>query len=435
MGERNEEMAHALVAQLQASGVDACASRDGIHWQVDAGVDTARAVRVRCFWYRAVTESGRPAGPTPSNARALLDTVPRGPEYLVTLRANGAHVADGRTAAAHDVVTCARGWLAGLEVDPLVCEVPFVDAGRRAIPAIAQQLDPQLRWEMHPDPGSALWVSSEDRRCEVRSYGAKVTCSFLLGPQQVAYHPAANDLPDAVASWLIDRISLDQLTARVPGVGLERHAEVLETAPARWHWLHVLDRIADPDNVLAPLHDMILALSSSPIATRFYSYSSLGSFCFSASSHYVWVDRGLPVVVPDEEDGRVLVDDTPCDVQGAVHKIEETLAAYPIRPFFGSAAHHDLPLLAECLVQARSELRPHLVPRGKSTELVVEDRSGERRCSVADGRVAFNAGGGTAFASWPTLELAARAIRRYCEAREPVADIIADPEATNVMPS
>jgi hypothetical protein len=73
---------------------------------------------------------------------------------------------------------------------------------------------------------------------------------------------------------------------------------MLETDPARWHWLHVGDRINDANDVLAPLADLMRALASSPIATRFYSYSSLNRLCFSASSHYPWVDEGLPVVTP-----------------------------------------------------------------------------------------------------------------------------------------
>jgi len=237
----------------------------------------------------------------------------RGPEYLVILGANGVRVADGRTFAARDVVTCARGWLVGLELDPLVCEAPFVDARRRAMQAIAQQLNP-LRWEIGTEPGYPLWVSEEDRRCEVRGTGAATACSFLVGPQQVAYHPAADDLPAAVASWLVERISLEELAARVPGVEVERHAAVLEGDPARWHWLHVLDRTAEADDVLAPLRELIQALSESPIAKRFYSYSSMNRFCFSASSHFVWVNGGLPVATPGEH-GVVLVDDTPCNLR------------------------------------------------------------------------------------------------------------------------
>src|SRR5207249_36169 len=107
----------------------------------------------------------------------------------------------------------------------------------------------------------------------------------------------------------VTRSPVHELPTRAPGVELERHAEVLEQDPARWHWLHVRDRIADPDDVLASLHDLIEKLGASPLATTFYSYSSLNRFCFSASSHYPWVGERLPVVAP-AGDGVYMVDKT-----------------------------------------------------------------------------------------------------------------------------
>jgi hypothetical protein len=434
MGERNEEMARALAAQLHAVGIDARVNGVAVDWRVEVGVDGSRALRVRCVRNPAGSERTPRMRPGLSNARSVLQEVPgenEGPVYFVSLYASGVRVADGRTAAAQEVITCARGWLAGLELDQLVQEVPFVDADQRAMPAFAQRLDPQLRWEM-AYPGSPLWIYGEGRRCEVRAIGATVVCNFLVGTQQVARDFAQDDLPAAVASWLIEHVSLGELIARAPGVELERHAEVLEVDPARWHWLHVLDRIADPDNVLAPLRELIHALSESPVATRFYSYSSHSQFCFSASSHFVWVNDGLPVVTLDEHD-RILVNETPYDLQGAVQRIEEILAGYPIRPFFGSAAHHDLPLLAEWLARERSELRLSLVPHRTFTNLVVEDPAGQRRCTVAGTYVRFDTERRLTSASWPTREHAAHAVRRYCEAHEPAADIIADPATVVVM--
>jgi hypothetical protein len=234
----------------------------------------------------------------------VLGAEPRayeGPEYRVILGAYDARVAEGRTFAARDVVTCVHGWLSGLELDLLAREATFVDARRRAMLAIAQQLEPQLRWEIGSEPGYPLWVSATDRRCELRGTEDATSCSFLVGPQQVAYHAAVTDLPAAVESWLVERISLEDLTARMPGIGVERHAAVLEVDPARYHWLHVLDRIAEPDDVLARLRDLIQTLSESQIATQFYSLSSMSQFCFSASSHVVWVNGGLPVVTPSED--------------------------------------------------------------------------------------------------------------------------------------
>ena len=77
--------------------------------------------------------------------------------------------------------------------------------------------------------------------------------SFLLGQAQVAYAAALEDIPKAVSAWLVSRLPMRALAMRMPGVEIERHAEILETDPARWHWLHVRDRIADPNDVLVPL--------------------------------------------------------------------------------------------------------------------------------------------------------------------------------------
>jgi hypothetical protein len=104
--------------------------------------------------------------------------------------------------------------------------------------------------------------------------------------------------PSAVSAWLVGRMPLGVLAERVTGVELERHAEILESEPARWHWLHVRDRLAETDDVLAPLRELIEVLTARRIATTFYTYSSLNRLCFSASSHYPWVDEGLPVVAP-----------------------------------------------------------------------------------------------------------------------------------------
>src|SRR6185503_16077256 len=105
-----------------------------------------------------------------------------------------------------------------------------------------------------------------------------------------------------------------------PRIELERHAEVVETDPARWHWLHVVDRIEDPDDVLAPLRELIGMLAKSPVATKFYSFSSLNHLCFSASSHFPWVNKGLPVITPTREGG-CLVDGTRCSWRAAVERI------------------------------------------------------------------------------------------------------------------
>jgi hypothetical protein len=101
------------------------------------------------------------------------------------------------------------------------------------------------------------------------------SCGFYLGAAPLAFASNAADVPGDIAAWVLDGVTLRQLEAR--GVTLERHAEVLESDPARWHWLHVRDRVARPDDVLAPLAPLIAALADSQTARRFYTFSNLWS--------------------------------------------------------------------------------------------------------------------------------------------------------------
>jgi hypothetical protein len=278
-------------------------------------------------------------------------------------------------------------------------EVPFLDQKGRAIRTLAGQLDPRLRHDAGGDPSYDLWVYGDGRLCCVKPRDdATFFCEFFLGQAQVAEGAEIDDIPGAVAVWLGEQVPLRALSVRVAGVTLEHHAEMLETDPARWHWLHVHDRIADDGDVLAPLRPLIEMLADSPIATAFYTYSSLNRLCFSASSHFSWMVHGLPVVWPakrgacvvatagrETTDGWGYEDAIPCDFPRAATVIEEMLAAAPVRPFFGSEPHHDLPLLAACFARQGSTLRPRLVQRRAWYDLIVSDAGGARSCDVCVG--------------------------------------------------
>lgn len=423
----NEAAAHALVARLSSVGVNARVTGAGANCQVEVAQVASRSLRVHCFWYERGI-AGLLLGMNPANSRSRLRSsrVPyEGPEYLVILHGDGVRIADGRTRVAADVVTCARGWIAGVELDQLVSDVPFIDEKARAMRALAERLDPQLRKEIGEEPVYALWVYGDDRSCEiVEGDGGTVACSFRLGQAQVAHAAQVRDLPAAVTAWLGARVPIPLLATRIPDVELERHADVLESDAARWHWLHVRDRLADPDDILAPLRVLIQALATSPIATRFYTFSSMDRLCFSASSHFPWIDDGLPVVAPTR-DGAYLVDSTRCDLARAVELIETTLETYPVRPFFGSAPHHELPLLSECLSRQGSALRPQLVQHGAWYELVVANAG--RHCRVSDQSVVFTEAATQLYTRWLTLDDAVRAIRLFLEDRVPFEEIAADP--------
>jgi hypothetical protein len=64
---------------------------------------------------------------------------------------------------------------------------------------------------------------------------------------------------------------------------------------------------------------------------------------------------------------RTSIDGTPFSVGEAVPRIEATLAAYPVEPFFGSAVNREAALLAEAFARQRSAQRPRVVQRGAWT--------------------------------------------------------------------
>jgi hypothetical protein len=284
-----------------------------------------------------------------------------------------------------------------------------VDARKRTARAIAAEIDPRLRRDIGSDPLCELWVYGEGRSCEIVGGDAGIACRFLVGQAQVAYASSLREVPTAVAMWLLDRVAISELT-RLPDVTVERHAAVLEVDPARWHWLHVRDRTTDPSDALAPLRPVIDALAESVVATRFYSFSSLSSFCFSASSHYPWVNEGLPILAPTDEGG-CEINGTPLSVAHAVLRIEATLAAHPVQPFFGSAVDREVVLLAEAFARQRSAQRPHVLQRGPWPIVAVGE--GVRRCLVNNGSVDFIEGDSLERFTIPSVDDAARAIHRF----------------------
>jgi len=405
----NEAIAHALVAQLATLGLAALVDGSGVHWSVEVAPVATRGLTVHCFWYECEV-GALILGVNPANQRSQLRGAPQpyeGPEYDVILHADGTRIAYGRTRSEAEVVACARAWLAAASLDQLVREVPFIDRRPRAMRAIAARLDPSLRWDV-VDPACELWVYGGDRSCMILDD----SCSFFIGQAQVARAAALVDMPGAVAAWLSARMDVRELAAEVEGVELEHHAEVLEQDPARWHWLHLMDRIANPHDVLVPLRPLIETLATRAVVKTFYSFSSLNRLCFSASSHFPWVNDHLPVVSPSPE-GVFVVDGVPYALPRAVDRIERTLNTYPVQPFFGSEPHHLLPQLVDALAKQGAPLRPALVQRGAWYRLEVEH--GGRRCDVSAGQVVFIDGDVRRTATWSSLDHAADLILRYFE--------------------
>ena len=353
--QQNEEEARQRAENLAKLGVSAEVEGGGVNWHVDVSPVNDRSLRVHCFWYERVL-SGVMLGVNPANSRSRLQPLREpyeGPEFYVIVKDSGKPIANGRTYIADEAIKSVRSWISGDSLETLEQTAPFIDERRRAMKAIAVRLDPSLRWEIGGDPSFALWVYGSGRSCCVRND----TCAFLVGEAQVAFAQELTNVASDIAAWLVEEVPLASLEAR--NIQLEPHADVLEIDPARWHWLHVLDRVTDPNDVLFDLASLIVRLSENSVVSQFYTYSSHYDLCFSASSHFPWVGE-YPVVTAVNSD-EYMVDGVKCSLEEAVTKIETELEASPIQPFFGSGPDHEISLIAKSLKQQGSTLRPEII--------------------------------------------------------------------------
>lgn len=418
LSDQRTKVARLLVRRLSEEGIDVPLRVDGdLEDRVEIGLDSSRWLGVDCFWYDRELH-GLILGMNPANDRARLGRkreVPEGAEYKVSLHEGPVRLGEGRTRQVEEVVACVRAWVGGVNLHQLVNIAAFVDAKPRALRAVAARLDPRLRWGFAGDWSPNLWVYGQGRSCMIEPEGAGMACTFFVGQAQVARASAPESVEAAVSVWLLDEVPVIRLPAIVPSVDLERHAEMLEQDPARWHWLHMQDRMNDPTDVLQPLRALIEVLARSPICSRYFTYSSLDRLCFSASSHYPWVNRGLPIVTPHRDGVFEIEGGGVCDLRGSVERIESTLLAYPVKPFFGSSPHHELPRLAEALKRLGGTATPRLLQEGYRYELVVGHPQGPRRCIVDGSLVKFEQEGNWVRGWWPTLDEAVPAIIRFLE--------------------
>jgi hypothetical protein len=192
-------------------------------------------------------------------------------------------------------------------------------------------------------------------------------------------------------------------------------------------------------------------LAERELPTRFFSYSSLFRFCFSASSHFPWVDDGLPVINPPypgasaqprsdahpyQERGYVIdvgTSRTECDLPRAIEVIESALATYPIAPFFGSAAYLTIGKLDAELARAGSALRAELRQHCQWHYAAVV--SGERHCTVSDdlrSAVFHEDGEQSLRASFGRASNTVDAIRKWLEDRWSIDELRLLPSASDV---
>jgi len=287
-----------------------------------------------------------------------------GPEYFVTIGA-----VDGRTRDESEVIAGVSAWLDGHSGSEALAKAPSLDAGRRALREISGTLDPRLVaqvGEPFPLSDERMWLDEQDRSCEINTAGI---ASFFYGQEEIAVTRTNAHIADLTRLWLLDRVSIRDLVLR-DDVEAMRHAEVLEIDPARWHWIRLRERADDPNDFLGGQATIIHALAESQVARRFFTFSSHTALCFSASSHFPWVNEGLPHV--HAIDGQFVVDGVQHDLEDAVAHVESALDASPVVPFFGTKADYLRPLLAARLPR----LETRVIQRRGSRQLVIGD--GER---------------------------------------------------------
>lgn len=386
-----ERIARLLAETLTArcAGVEVTITGGGLHWKVHATRDT-RSCAINCFWYETAVHALM-LGMNPANARSSQRRAIKphhGAEYLVTFLDGGRSVADGRARDEEAAVASIDAWLLGVALAEVEERWPYVDEAPRRYRAVLAVIEPRCReiarCVLETSPATELWAYGDGRSCRVHVNGDDVGVSFRLGHVQVAFVSSTDDVAGMVDRWMRGATLLDM---REAGAGLEAYAQLLETGEAaRWHWEHTRERIEDDRDVFVDARPLLRRLAQSDVATRFFPYSSLNRFCFSASSHYPWVDHGLPLVYPPPAGRGYFVEidraQVECTLDEAVELIEHTLRTYPVQPFFGSAT--DLvvePVNTELERQGRS-LRAGVTQHGQWYR--AELRAGDRRCIISD---------------------------------------------------
>lgn len=367
-----ERIARALFERMRAAvACDVQLHGEGVHWSVKARSPT-RECEVHCFSYRTVPADIQ-LGLNLSNQRASgapLRKIRSGAEYCCVIFADDQMLATGRTDGVEEAIACVRTWIdRGLDLAGIQEELPFVNEPVRRMQDLISQIQSRtgsgVRCAIEQ---SELWIYGAGRSCLLEPVDdGRVACRLWIGQAQVAYGDATEDPAGVVTDWLVEGLSLREMST-LCGLRVENHAEVLEAGDAaRWHWLHVEDRLRDPEDVLALSKPLVEAALKRPAIKEFFSFTSHYFLCLSASSHYPWVREGLPTIKPLHEAKEYIVEvgsiRERCTVSRAIDLLEATLTAYPRRPFFGSAPCLTVdPLNAELAAQG-SSLRAELVQR------------------------------------------------------------------------
>ncbi|NJK45331.1 MAG: hypothetical protein HC933_14610 [Pleurocapsa sp. SU_196_0] len=296
----------------------------------------------------------------------------QGAEYFIYFRDGERTCATGRTQEILSVESAVRAWVAEQhELNEVYQRCPFVDAPRRKNIEIATRINAALEargaktrlvleTETTYSEFTYLWVYAETRSCHVTvGTGDAVNLELLLHRTTLAY---LENIETELAARVIEHWA--ELSGTLQGVQeissqteLSAFALDFERGDyAAWHWGNVLAQ-AENDEVLAFYKPFLERIAVSPIASRFFSFTSWNSLVFSRCSLYPFDTADLPVLSParDRTDAKPysvalmpqhLSNRNPiadaCNAEEALRLIETHLARETLPSYFGDHTRRTL---------------------------------------------------------------------------------------------
>jgi Family of unknown function (DUF6193) len=410
MQQNREIYADALHTHLRAflDDVSITVEGAGVQWQVNAKKGE-RWCRIHCFSYDGIGDSLVLGMRGNAHLSKLHSGPPRAPkqgaEYLIYFGSGERSCATGRTQEIVSVEGAVRAWVAEqVELAEVYQQCPFVDAPLRKNIEIATNINAALETRAVRDrfilEGKStdseftnLWLYAEDRSCHV-TVGAKdaVNLELLLHRTSLAYIENIETELSAqiIEYWTEVKGTLEGVQKISSLTELSAFALEFERGNyAAWHWGNVLAQ-AENDQILAFYKPLLERVASSPIASRFFSFTSLSNLVFSRCSLYPFDSEGLPVLSPardrsNEKPYSVAIAPVnlrklnpiaaACSTEEAFQLIEAHLAREILPSYFGDSNHQmigDLNLEFEAV---GSSLRAEVAQKYQGTEIIIRGKN------------------------------------------------------------
>lgn len=399
-----ERHAHDLAAAFRPRlGTHVEPQGAGVHWHVDVG-DGARTCRVHCFHYSAHNPFAAAAQGTVTlglqgNAHQSKVRVGRHPEwvagaeYFTEFHEGGDTVATSRVRAVADVLDAAERWLAGASLSEMYAAFTFVDERARQRRAIRDEVNSALArlgstQELRDDTSARfggsehgeLWAYAGERSCRVAPGADGLEAAVLLHRTPLARVGGlrADELARVLAGWMEEERSAAALSCGPGRWDVSERADLFEQGRhAEWHWVQVRAQARHGGvlSLYAPLLDLI---AGSEVASRFFSFTSLNSLCFSRCLLYPFDTEGMPVLGPRS---------AAKDAAAALRRLEDVLSRDEGRVHPGSVDDAMADEVNDALVRAGSGLRAEKVQERQWSRVVVRGADG-RTCRLT------HAGGG-----------------------------------------